>query len=76
MTNRKKLLESFIPPPASFSSNFDKGKNRFRKSMEKGGGGYCHTVPLLVGATDEIVARTSDGNAIFMNVRKAIQHVT
>ena len=51
-------------------------KNRFRKSMEKGGGGNCHTVPLLVGATDQIVARTCDGNAIFMNVRKAIQHVT
>ena len=41
-----------------------------------GGGSNCHPVPLLAGATDQIVARTSDGNAIFMNVRKAIQHVT
>ena len=76
MTNRKKLLVSFIPPLASFSSTFDEGKNRFRKSMWGGGGGDCHPVPLLAGATDQIVARRSDGNTIFMNDRTAIQHVT
>ena len=70
MTNRKKLSENFIPPPASFSSNLDECKSRFRLTTES------IAPPPLAGATDQIVARTSDCNAIFIIVRTAMQHLT